>query len=141
MNPPLVEGSIAPSPQFRHSTVALDRIFLETSSMFPCPNCGEPVADNAVACRECGSDADTGWREDPDYYSIELPEDSPPRSGPPWTVTLTIVLLLCLALGGIWRVADLGGQGLALAGLLGFIILVEVLYSMGILKRSFFRGR
>jgi uncharacterized membrane protein YvbJ len=28
-----------------------------------CPNCGAAVARGAKACRECGSDAETGWSE------------------------------------------------------------------------------
>lgn len=43
--------------------------------MFDCPNCGEPVSDNASFCSHCGSDAETGWKPDVDYYSIEIPDD------------------------------------------------------------------
>ncbi|MFN0059025.1 MAG: zinc-ribbon domain-containing protein [Planctomycetota bacterium] len=39
-----------------------------------CPHCGEPIADTATRCRSCGSDAETGWAEDVDYHSVELPE-------------------------------------------------------------------
>lgn len=42
--------------------------------MYPCPHCGEPLADNAVCCRECGSDLETGWNPDVDYYSVEIPD-------------------------------------------------------------------
>ena len=31
---------------------------------YPCPHCGEAVRENAISCRHCGSDADTGWSED-----------------------------------------------------------------------------
>ena len=43
--------------------------------MFDCPNCGEPVKNESSFCPHCGSDAETGWKPDVDYYSIELPED------------------------------------------------------------------
>lgn len=43
--------------------------------MFDCPNCGEPLEENASFCPHCGSDPETGWNPDVDYYSIELPED------------------------------------------------------------------
>jgi hypothetical protein len=43
--------------------------------MFDCPNCGEPLRENASFCRHCGSDPETGWNPDVDYYSLELPGD------------------------------------------------------------------
>jgi hypothetical protein len=44
--------------------------------MFYCPNCHESIADdNAQSCPHCGSDAETGWKPDVDYHSLELPED------------------------------------------------------------------
>jgi hypothetical protein len=30
---------------------------------FECPHCGADVRVGAAACRECGSDAETGWSE------------------------------------------------------------------------------
>ncbi len=43
---------------------------------FECPNCGAEVAANARACRECGSDANTGWKhgDELDYQSVEIPD-------------------------------------------------------------------
>lgn len=41
---------------------------------FPCPHCGATVAAGRRFCRECGSDAETGWSEDAETDSIELPE-------------------------------------------------------------------
>ena len=40
-----------------------------------CPNCGEPIEEDAQACPHCGSDDETGWNPDVEYYSLELPED------------------------------------------------------------------
>lgn len=40
---------------------------------FPCPNCGAQVRKGASACRECGSDASTGWAEDADSLGVDLP--------------------------------------------------------------------
>lgn len=43
---------------------------------FECPNCGADVPVRAKVCRECGSDADTGWKssEEIDYQSIDIPD-------------------------------------------------------------------
>jgi hypothetical protein len=42
---------------------------------FACPNCGEPVNAGALACRACGSDAETGWRaeEELEAAAMDLP--------------------------------------------------------------------
>ncbi len=41
-----------------------------------CPVCGEDVHPNALACRECGADHNSGWREDAETYNgIDLPDD------------------------------------------------------------------
>lgn len=46
--------------------------------MFFCPNCYEEIDNHeAQVCPHCGSDAETGWKSDADYHSIELPEDEP----------------------------------------------------------------
>lgn len=46
-------------------------------SGFPCPHCGVDLPRNARACRECGSDENTGWkpREEIDLQSVDLPAD------------------------------------------------------------------
>ena len=42
-----------------------------------CPVCGEDVPRNALACRHCGADHNSGWREDADVYDgTDVPEDS-----------------------------------------------------------------
>lgn len=73
-----------------------------------CPHCGSPLAPRAVACRECGSDLETGWNRDVDYLSVELPEDDIPNAerGP----VFRTVGILCIAalLGG--AIVLLGGQ-------------------------------
>ena len=33
---------------------------------FVCPHCGAQVDVRATSCRECGSDAETGWSEEAD---------------------------------------------------------------------------
>ncbi|HKB17276.1 MAG TPA: zinc-ribbon domain-containing protein [Planctomycetota bacterium] len=42
----------------------------------PCPHCGAPVPARAKSCRECGSDARTGWapEERIGSESVDLPE-------------------------------------------------------------------
>ena len=44
--------------------------------LFECPHCGADVAVGARVCRECGSDADTGWQseEQIDYAQVDLPD-------------------------------------------------------------------
>ena len=40
-----------------------------------CPVCGEDVPRNALSCRECGADHNSGWRDDTDTYDgVDLPE-------------------------------------------------------------------
>ena len=51
--------------------------------MSECPHCGEPLDDDAEICRHCGSDAETGWNPDTDYYSVDLPEEDYDRPEPP----------------------------------------------------------
>ena len=52
-----------------------------------CPHCDKPIDEDATFCPHCGSDSETGWKPDTDYYSVELPEDEdeheeerPPRA-------------------------------------------------------------
>jgi hypothetical protein len=43
---------------------------------FECPHCGADVPVGSKACRECGSDAATGWVDDEDVelHSVDLPQ-------------------------------------------------------------------
>jgi uncharacterized membrane protein YvbJ len=55
---------------------------------FLCPHCGAQVDIGSASCRECGSDAATGWQdsEEVDYQSLDLPEgyaaDADDRASP-----------------------------------------------------------
>ncbi len=40
-----------------------------------CPNCGAEVPPGASACRECGSDEQTGWSEEARYAELDLPDE------------------------------------------------------------------
>jgi hypothetical protein len=40
---------------------------------FVCPHCGADVAVGAASCRECGSDAETGWSQDADVWEAGIP--------------------------------------------------------------------
>lgn len=78
--------------------------------LFPCPNCGADVAAGARVCRECGSDASTGWKDhdEIEYSSVDLPDgyrdvDDPDRNELPalatptwvrWTALLVVAALL-----------------------------------------------
>lgn len=82
---------------------------------FACPNCGEDVVVGAKACRACGSDADTGWKDDAevDYERVDLPDgyrrdgggsDLPAIRTPRWIVAVALALALllsALALGAL----------------------------------------
>jgi zinc-ribbon domain len=39
---------------------------------FVCPHCGAEVPMSAAACRECGSDNETGWSEDADVWEAGI---------------------------------------------------------------------
>ena len=42
-----------------------------------CPVCGEDVPRNALACKHCGADHNSGWREDADVYDgTDVPTDA-----------------------------------------------------------------
>lgn len=45
--------------------------------MQDCPHCGAEVAEGRLACRECGSDIETGWGDphEIDYQSVDLGDD------------------------------------------------------------------
>jgi len=40
---------------------------------FVCPHCGTVVRTNATSCPECGSDDNTGWAEDADRWTADIP--------------------------------------------------------------------
>jgi len=75
-----------------------------------CPHCGATLPPRAVACRECGSDFETGWSPDVEYESVELPggylseAPSPPRRT--IAILCLIAILACAIpfLGGrLWQ--------------------------------------
>jgi len=41
--------------------------------VFPCPHCDAPVSAGALACPECGSDAESGWSEEAGDWAGGLP--------------------------------------------------------------------
>lgn len=76
---------------------------------FECPHCGAAVAVGSKVCRECGSDAGTGWQDsrEIDYRSVEIPDGYGPdahESGttperlPTWVVVTALVLAAALVL-------------------------------------------
>ena len=78
--------------------------------LFACPNCGADVAVGAKVCRECGSDASTGWKgqDEIDYAQVDLPDGYrdperehdrlPPVRTPPW-VRWTALLVAVVMVG------------------------------------------
>ena len=77
---------------------------------FECPHCGAEVRAGAKACRECGSDAETGWQDEEEiaYQSLDLPTGyatDPDHPGgavverrPAWLVVTAIVAVFALLL-------------------------------------------
>lgn len=81
-----------------------------------CAHCGAPLPAGARSCRECGSDAETGWKDEEELFlaSVELPEfdEEDYRSAmgeiegrgslaarrPRWVLWITWILLAALAL-------------------------------------------
>ena len=45
----------------------------KTRGYFACPHCGADVPIGDPACRECGSDAETGWSEEADKWEADIP--------------------------------------------------------------------
>lgn len=69
-----------------------------------CPNCGASFPKGRLACPECGSDENTGWKsqEDIDYESVDIPdvwgEEKPARNGPiPQKVIVVVALITVIA--------------------------------------------
>ena len=76
-----------------------------------CPNCGADVPRNAKACPGCGSDESTGWSDEAQAQSLDLPDEEfnydefvqrefgkPRRSRKQifWWVVAVVLLLLML---------------------------------------------
>jgi len=40
-----------------------------------CPNCGAEVSPKAKACPQCGSDQKTGWSDEAQTDSLDLPDE------------------------------------------------------------------
>ena len=84
----------------------------EGSASLTC-ECGTEFRAGRLACPECGSDAETGWKssEEIDYQSVELPDDewvdpdSVPRSGAgTWFLVAAILALIGMLamVFGVW---------------------------------------
>jgi len=43
--------------------------------MVPCPHCHLEINENATFCRHCGSDASTGWSNEPNQGAIDWNDD------------------------------------------------------------------
>lgn len=76
---------------------------------FACPHCGAEVRAGSKACRECGSDAGTGWQdqEEIDYQSLEIPDGYGPDEHASGTVNdaprrWIVVTALLLAALLVW---------------------------------------
>lgn len=83
---------------------------------FVCGHCGADVAVTAKVCRECGSDADTGWQstEEVEYQSLDLPQGYrddaahesnalPPSRPSKWFVFVVLLMLVLFVLGRVLR--------------------------------------
>lgn len=72
---------------------------------FECPHCGADVPVGAKVCRECGSDAGTGWQssEEVDYQSTEVPsgygpddENTVSERRSPWIAIVALLLAIAM---------------------------------------------
>ncbi|MBL8752077.1 MAG: hypothetical protein JNK15_02145 [Planctomycetes bacterium] len=86
-----------------------------TREKFACQHCGADVFVGSAVCRECGSDASTGWQsaEEIDYQGLDLPdgwrepdtasEQLPPAHTPAWVrlVALLFVVAFLVVLVGL----------------------------------------
>lgn len=75
-----------------------------------CPVCGEDVPPTARACRHCGADHESGWKDEVSYGGADLPEENfdyddfikrefqpeirPRHLKPIWWVTGIVVLVV-----------------------------------------------
>ncbi len=100
-------------------------------SAFPCAHCGEMIPEDATFCKHCGSDHETGWNPDVDYYSVDLPEQhgdearepSPVAKGARLVLVAVLVIILSVAC-----VADIGGVSRYAVGVLFFGWLMFVVF-------------
>ncbi|MBI1902451.1 MAG: hypothetical protein HYS13_15220 [Planctomycetia bacterium] len=87
-----------------------------TPDYFLCPHCGAKVKVGSLSCRECGSDAETGWSEGADadlptgygdndefdydeFLENEFPDQapvSPAQSAKKW-LWAALVIAVCIA--------------------------------------------
>jgi len=68
-----------------------------------CPYCGSPLPPKALACPECGSDENTGWKSEEDIEFEALDLGDPPHAGlsRTWRIVILIVALLFLLSYGL----------------------------------------
>ena len=87
-----------------------------------CPACGEFVPKGSYACRECGADDKSGWKEDDSYDGLDLPDEefnydefvenefgnssAGNRLHPVWQITGVILLILFIIGLLIWAVGN-----------------------------------
>ena len=112
---------VGPNDPLQQRFPTLARKQNDESEYFDCPHCGARVAVGAVACRECGSDAETGWAPEASTYETdvdagydedeefdyddflrrEFPEQAPAASMriviTKWTIA-AVVALVCLGI-------------------------------------------
>lgn len=69
---------------------------------FECPQCGAVVRGGRTSCRECGSDARTGWNtaEEVDYQAVELDPPLPSQAvAQPVSRKMVIIAVVSCILG------------------------------------------
>ncbi|HCW44204.1 MAG TPA: hypothetical protein DGU45_02695 [Planctomycetes bacterium] len=111
-------------------------VFFGTGTrMQDCPHCGAEVSEGRLACRECGSDLDTGWQDstDIDYLSVDLGDDPVENTVVKKTFQKNIVILLILGFICIPILHQLGVRGWDLGNVILAVLLTSAVLT---LKRS-----
>jgi RNA polymerase subunit RPABC4/transcription elongation factor Spt4 len=98
-----------------------------------CRHCGSLIPANSASCPECGSDSETGWRDDAyfvDYIQSEEEQEKPRKrgSGKPLKYVITILAAVAAASFIAWEFWPFGiyiGLVLIIVAAIGLVLFRE----------------